>query len=249
MKIIIIGGTGLIGSKLVTQLRDHDVVAAAPNTGVDTITGEGVAEVLVGADVVVDVSNSPSFEDEAVLDFFRTSTTHLLAAEEAAGVSHHVALSVVGTEKLSSSGYMRAKVAQEELIRASGTPWSLVHATQFYEFLTAIAQAATVGAEVRVAPVAFQPMAADDVAAAIARVAVGRPLIGTQEIGGPERVQMDTFLREVLEQRGDARTVVTDPRATYFGTELTGDDLVPGPGAALGSTTYADWSIQQTVTA
>lgn len=247
MKIVVIGGTGLIGSKLITRLTEHghDAVAAAPNTGVNTLTGEGLAEVLVGADVVVDVSNSPSFADADVLDFFTRSTTNLLAAEKVAGVGHHVALSIVGTDRLPASGYLRAKVAQEDLIRAGGVPWSIVHATQFFEFTMAIAQAATVGTEVHLSTGYFQPMAADDVVAQLGPITVGTPLAGVQEIGGPEKVRMSDFVAAALAAKGDPRTVVADPHATYFGAELTGDELAPGPDALLGTTTYDAWSAAQ----
>jgi len=243
MKIVVIGGTGLIGSKLVAKLVEHghEAVAASPGTGVDTLTGEGLAEALAGAEVVVDVSNSPSFEDAAVLDFFRTSTTNLLAAEAAAGVGHHVALSVVGTDRLPDSGYFRAKIAQEELIKASPVPWSIVHATQFFEFFHAMAQSASDGASVHLAPVLVQPMAADDVAAAVGRVAVAAPLHGTVEVGGPEQFRLDDFIRQGLDAHEDPRKVVTDPKAPYFGAQLSERTLVPGDGALLAATRFADW--------
>ena len=213
MKIVVIGGTGLIGSKLVTSSRaqGHDAVPASPDTGVNTLTGEGLAEALAGADVVVDVSNSPSFEDAAVLEFFETSTRNLLDAEAAAGVGHHVALSVVGTERLPDSGYMRAKVAQEKLIKSSSIPFSIVHATQFFEFATRIADDATDGDTVRVPPALIQPMAADDVAAEVCTVTLARPLNGTIEIGGPEPLRFEDFVRERLRADGDQRVVVADP--------------------------------------
>src|SRR5438093_11163919 len=219
MKIVVIGGTGLIGSMLVNKLREHghEAVAAAPNTGVNTLTGEGLAEVLKGASAVVDVSNSPSWEDAAVLKFFETSTRNLLTYEAAAGVEHHVALSVVGTDRLSESGYFRAKIAQEELIKRSAIPYSIVHATQFFEFIERIADAATDGNVVRLAPALIQPMAADDVASALARVAVGPALNGTVEIAGPDRFRLDELVRESLERRDDPREVITDPQARYFG--------------------------------
>lgn len=250
MKIVVIGGTGLIGSKLIARLTEHghEGVAAAPNTGVDTLTGEGLAEVLVGADVVVDVSNSPSFADADVLDFFTRSTTNVLRAEEDAGVRHHVALSIVGADRLPASGYLRAKVAQEALIRDGGVPWSIVRATQFYEFTAAIAQAATVGDEVHLSTGWFQPMAADDVAAALGPVTVGAPLVSFQEIGGPEKVRMSDFVKAALAAKGDPRTVVADPAAEYFGTVLAGDELVPGPDAHLATTTYDEWVSAQGVT-
>lgn len=250
MKIVVIGGTGLIGSKLITRLAEHghEGVAAAPNTGVDTLTGEGLAEVLVGADVVVDVSNSPSFADADVLDFFTRSTTHLLEAEKAAGVRHHVALSIVGADRLPASGYLRAKVAQEGLIRDGGVPWSIVRATQFYEFTAAIAQAATVGDEVHLSTGSFQPMAADDVVAALGPVTVGEPLGRSQEIGGPAKVRMSDFVAAALAAQDDPRTVVADPAAEYFGTVLTGDELVPGPDAHLSTTTYDEWAAARAAT-
>lgn len=243
MKIVVIGGTGLIGSKLVTKLTEHghDVVAASPNSGVNTITGEGLAEVLAGAAVVVDVSNSPSFEDAAVLKFFETSTRNLLAAEAVAGVTHHVALSVVGTDRLSESGYFRAKIAQEKLIKESSVPYSIVHATQFFEFVKSIADAATVGPTVRVAPVFIQPMAADDVAGAVDGVATGSPLNGTVEVAGPERFRLDEFIRQGLSARNDPREVVADPDSRYFGAQLSERTLVPSADAKLGETYFKDW--------
>jgi uncharacterized protein YbjT (DUF2867 family) len=215
MKIVIIGGTGLIGSKLVTKLREHghEAIPASPDTGVNTLTGAGLAQAFTGADVVVDVSNSPSFEDTAVLNFFQTSTSNILAAEKQAGVRHHVALSVVGTERMGESGYIRAKQAQEKLIRESGVPYSIVHATQFFEFVTRIADELTVGNEVRVPPVLFQPMAADDVAKAVGRVAVGSPLNGMVEVGGPQQFRFDEIIRRALAARKDPRQVIADPKA------------------------------------
>jgi len=243
MKIVVIGGTGLVGSKLVSKLREqgHDAVAASPDSGVNTITREGLAEVLRGASVVVDVSNSPSLEGAAALTFFETSTRNLLAAEAEAGVRHHVALSVVGTERLSESGYFRAKIAQERLIKGSPIPYSLVHATQFFEFVKSIAAAATDGNRVCLAPVLIQPMAADDVAKAVARVAVGTPVNGTVEIAGPERLRLDELIRLSLRSQNDPREVVADPRARYFGAELTERTLVPNDDAQLGSTRFEDW--------
>jgi uncharacterized protein YbjT (DUF2867 family) len=243
MKFVVIGGTGLIGSRLVTDLREygHEAVAAAPSTGVNTLTGEGLADVLAGASVVIDVANSPSFEDAAVLEFFETSGRNLLAAEAAAGVGHHVALSVVGTERLPDSGYLRAKAAQEKLIEDASIPFSIVHATQFFEFVPAIADAGTDGDTVRMAPVSFQPIAGEDVARVVGKVAVGAPLNGRVETGGPERVRMDTFFRDALASRNDPREVVTDPHARYFGTELSELSLVPGDDAVLGEIRYADW--------
>jgi uncharacterized protein YbjT (DUF2867 family) len=243
MKIVVIGGTGLIGSKLVTRLGEQgqEMVAAAPDTGVNTLTGEGLADALAGASVVIDVSDSPSFEDSAVMRFFETSTRNLLAAETVAGVAHHVALSVVGTERLPGNGYFRAKIAQEQLIEKSSIPYSIVHATQFFEFVDSIADAATVGGTVRVAPVLFQPIAGDDVAQAVGRVAIGSPLNGRVEVAGPERFRMDEFFRGALAARHDSRAVVTDPHARYFGAELSEGTLVPGRGAILAETRYRDW--------
>ena len=243
MKIVIIGGSGLIGSKLVAKLREHghEAVAASPNSGVNTLTGEGLAEVLVGASVVVDVSNSPSFEDAAVLEFFETSTRNLLDAEAAAGVRHHVALSVVGTQRLPNSGYLRAKAVQEKLIAGSSIPYSIVHATQFFEFIKSIADNATDGDTVRLPPVLFQPLAADDVARAVGRVAVGAPLNGMVEIGGPEQFRFDELIRRALRTRHDPRQVVADPHARYFGTELEERSLVPDDGAILGTTQFREW--------
>ena len=243
MKIVVIGGTGLIGSKLVTRLgeRGHDMVAAAPNTGVDTLTGVGLTEAMVGASVVVDVSNSPSFEASEVMRFFETSTRNLLAAGAAAGIAHHVALSVVGTERLPESGYLRAKLAQEQLIEKSSIPYSIVHATQFFEFVGSIADAATVDGTVRLAPVFFQPIAGDDVAQAVGRISIETPLSGRVEVAGPERFRMDEFVREALAARHDPREVVTDPHARYFGAELSEGTLVPGGDAILAETRYRDW--------
>jgi uncharacterized protein YbjT (DUF2867 family) len=243
MKIVVIGGTGLIGSKVVTMLGEHghEAVAAAPNTGVDTLTGEGLAEALTGASVVVDVSNSPSFEDAAVMEFFRTATGNLLAAAASAGVGHYLALSVVGTERLPDSGYLRANLAQEELIQSSSVPFSLVHATQFFEFVPSIADGATTDGAVRIPPVLFQPVAAADVARVVARTAAGLPLNGRVEVAGPEQYRMDEFFREALAARDDPREVVTDEHAKYFGTELSEQSLVPLGEAILGDTRYADW--------
>jgi uncharacterized protein YbjT (DUF2867 family) len=243
MRIVVIGGTGLIGSKLVDNLRaqGHEAVPASPGTGVDTLTGDGLDEVLEGADVVVDVTNSPSFEDAAALEFFTTSTRNLLAAEGIAGVAHHVALSVVGTDRLPDSGYFRAKLAQEEMIEGSSIPYSIVHATQFFEFLGRMADSATDGNTVRVAPVLIQPMAADDVAAALADVAAGQPVNGIVEIAGPERFRYDELVRRTLADRGDPRQVVADPDALYFGARLGEDSLVPADGARLGETHLDHW--------
>ncbi|GEK21122.1 SDR family oxidoreductase [Cellulomonas xylanilytica] len=244
MRIVVIGGTGLVGSKLVTLLaaQGHEAVAASPGTGVDTLTGDGLADVLVGADVVVDVSNSPSFEAAAVLEFFETSTRNLLAAEAVAGVRHHVALSVVGTQRLPESGYFRAKIAQEQLIETSTIPYSLVHATQFFEFVGGIVDSATDGSTVRLAHVLIQPMAADDVAEALRDVALGAPTHGRADIAGPERFRLDDLGRRFLAARDDPREVVTDPTATYFGATLDEDTLVPVGEAALGRTRLEDWA-------
>ncbi|MFF3374099.1 SDR family oxidoreductase [Streptomyces sp. NPDC002680] len=247
MKVVVIGGTGLIGSKLVGKLNahGHEAIAAAPNTGVNTLTGEGLAEVLEGASVVVDVSNSPSFADDAVMEFFRTSTTNLLKAETEAGVTHHVALSVVGTERLQESGYFRAKQVQEELIKESGIPYSIVHATQFFEFMKGIADMSTEGDTVRLAPVKIQPISSDDVAAAVGRTAIGAPLNGLVEVAGPDVFQLDELIRKGLAAKGDPRKVVTDPHAPYSGAEVQEGTLVPGPGAQIAETRFTDWLAQQ----
>ena len=243
MKIVIIGGTGLIGSRLVTKLNalGHEAVAAAPNKGVNTLTGEGLAEVLNGAQVVVDVSNSPSFEDAAVLNFFQTSTRNLLSYEAAAGVGHHVALSIIGTDQLPDSGYMRAKVAQEKLIKESSIPYSIVRATQFFEFVNRISDSFTDGNTVRVPPVSFRPMAADDVVSEVGRVAMGSPVKGIVEVAGPEEFRFDELIREGLASRKDPREVIADPHARYFGTELSERSLVPAGEAQLGEIRFADW--------
>ena len=246
MKIVVIGGSGLIGSKLVNKLREHghEAVAASPNSGVNTLTGEGLAEVLKGASVVVDVSNSPSWEDAAVMNFFETSTRNLLAAEAAAGVKHHVALSVVGTERLLESGYFRAKIAQENLIKASSIPYSIVRATQFYEFVKGIADFSTKDNEVHLPTALIQPMAADDVASAVGRVAVGQPVNGIVEIGGPETFHMDELVRRGLAARKDPRKVVADPQAKYYGVKLTERELVPENNARLGAIRFDEWLAQ-----
>jgi uncharacterized protein YbjT (DUF2867 family) len=248
MKIVVIGGTGLIGSKVVAKLGEHGyhAVAASPASGVNTLTGEGVPQVLEGASVVVDVSNSPSFEDAAVMEFFTTSTGNLLGYEGAAGVGHHVALSVVGSDRLPDSGYLRAKVAQEKLIKESLIPYSIVRATQFFEFLKSIADSATEGNTVRLPSVRFQPVAAEDVATVLGKVAVGfkSPLNGIVELGGPEQFRFDEFIRRGLSARKDAREVIADPHARYFGTELSEDSLVPGNDALLGETHFEDWLSQ-----
>jgi uncharacterized protein YbjT (DUF2867 family) len=243
MKVVIIGGSGLIGSKVVARLREqgHEAVPASPDTGVNTLTGEGLAQVLTGAAVVIDVSNSPSFEDAAVLKFFQTSTSNLLAAEAVAGVGHHVALSVVGSDRAPDSGYLRAKIAQEKLIRTSSIPYSIVRATQFFEFLKRTADEATDGNTVRIPPVLFQPMAAEDVARAVARVAVSAPVNGIVEIGGPQQFRFDEFIRLGLAARQDPRVVIADPHAHYFGTELGERTLVPGADARLGEIRFEDW--------
>jgi len=248
MKIVVIGGTGLIGSKVVSKLNAHGhaAVAASPDTGVNTLTGEGLSAVLAGADVVVDVSNSPSFEDAAVLEFFEKSTGNLLAAEAAAGVGHHVALSVVGTQRMADKGYFRAKSVQETLIRGFSVPYSIVHATQFYEFLKSIAALATDGETVRLPPVLFQPIAAEDVATAVARTAAGAPVNGIVEVGGPEQFRMDELIRQALQARNDPREVITDPDALYFGDYKVDDStLVPAEGAMLGEVRFQDWLEQQ----
>lgn len=244
MKIVVIGGSGLIGSGVVRKLTEHghEAVAASPSTGVDSITGEGLAEALAGASAVVDVSNAPSWDETAVLEFFTTSTRNLLAAEAVAGVGHHVALSVVGSERMTASGYFRAKVAQEALIEAGPVPASIVRATQFFEFLGSIAQTATDGDTVRLSPALIQPVAADDVSAAVARVAVGAPIGGMVEVGGPESFPLDELIRTVLAARDDPRHVVTDPSAPYFGwVPLEERTLVAGPDAIVGPTRFQDW--------
>jgi uncharacterized protein YbjT (DUF2867 family) len=244
MKIVVIGGTGLIGSKVVEKLtaHGHDAVPASPQTGVKTLTGDGLDDALDGADVLVDVSNSPSFADDDVMSFFVTYTTNLLEAEKRAGVQHHVALSVGGTGTLPDSGYLRAKAAQENLSTKSGLPNSIVHATQFFEFTKAIADSSMVEGKLHLAPVHYQPIASDDVASVVTRVAEGAPLNETEEIGGPDRVRMDQFIPAALATSGDVREVVVDEHAQYFGTELSDDSLVPGPDAELGSISYEAWA-------
>ena len=244
MKIVVIGGTGLIGSQVITALTEHghQAIAAAPNTGVNSITGEGLDDAFTGADVVVDVSNSPSFADQAVLDFFTTSTTNLLAAERKAGVGHHVALSIVGVERPSDGGYFIAKAAQEKLIRESGQPFSIVHATQFFEFIGSIADTETTGDTVTLPPVLFQPVAAAEVAKAVARAAAGTPTNGTVDIAGPERGRFDEIVRRVLTSRDDPRMVVGDPAKTYFGAHVGETSLVPDPEVSpRGVTTLDEW--------
>ena len=234
MKIVVIGGSGLIGKKLVNKLREsgHEALAASPSSGVNTLTGVGLSEALEGAQVVVDVANAPDWEDNAVLAFFETSGRNLLTAEAAAGVGHHVALSVVGTDRLLASGYFRAKMAQEKLIKASPIPYTIVRATQFYEFVGGIAQFATEGQTVRLPPVLMQPIAADDVAAALADVALAEPLNGTFELAGPEPIRQDDLVRQFLKATGDARTVITDPQALYYGLPVNDQSFTPGDNAA-----------------
>ncbi|HEX5165525.1 MAG TPA: SDR family oxidoreductase [Thermomicrobiales bacterium] len=243
MKIVVIGGTGLIGSKLVAKLQEHghEAIPASPRLGINSITGEGLAEVMSDASVVVDVSNAPSWEDSAVLKFFETSTRNLLAAEAKAGVGHHVALSVVGTDRLAESGYFRAKIAQEKLIREASIPYTIVHATQFFEFMQSIAEAATEGDIVRLPSVYIQPMAAEDVASAVGRVAVGAPANGIVEVAGPDRFLLDELIRGRLSASGDPRMVITDPNASYYGINPGLRVLLPGDGAQIAETHYADW--------
>ncbi|QCO19463.1 SDR family oxidoreductase (plasmid) [Azospirillum brasilense] len=248
MKIVVIGGTGLIGSKLVQTLRErgHDALAASPKTGVNTITREGLAQAMDGAAVVVDVTNAPVWEDKAVLDFFETSGCNLLAAEAAAGVRHHVALSIVGSERLPDNGYFRAKVAQESLIKASGIPHTILRATQFFEFVGGIAQAATVGGEIRLSPALIQPIASDDVVAALAEVALASPVNGTLEVAGPEAIPLDELVRRLLQATKDTRKVVPDIHARYFGDVLNDQSLTPGRNPRLGTTRFEDWLGRQT---
>lgn len=243
MKIVVIGGSGLIGTKLVKILRQggHEAVPASPSSGVNVLTGEGLAEAMAGAQVVVDVSNSPSFEDKAALEFFETAGRQLAAAEATAGIGHHVALSVVGTDRLLASGYFRAKLAQEKLITSSGIPYTIVRATQFFEFVGGIAQSATDGQTVRLPPAAMQPIVSDDVAATLADVAVEKPANGTLELAGPERIGMDALVARYLKATGDARTVITDPDAGYFGTAVDDQSLTPGDNPRLGTTRFDEW--------
>jgi len=249
MKIVVIGGTGLIGTKVVSNLRErgHEAVTASPRSGVNTLTGEGLAEALASAQVVVDVANSPSFEDKPAMDFFETSGRNLLAAEKTASVKHHVALSVVGTDGLtgsgagSLSGYFRAKLAQEDLIRASGIPFTIVHATQFFEFAKSIAQSASDGSTVRLSSVLMQPIAAEEVSAAVAEVALGQPVNGMIEVAGPDQIRQDELVRQFLAATGDTRKVITDPSAGYYGIAVNDESLLPGDGARLGKTHYKDW--------
>jgi len=243
MKIVVIGGTGLIGSKVVKVLRDqdHEVIAASPSKGINSVTGEGLAAALADAQVVVDVANAPSWEDKAVLEFFETSGRNLVAAEVIAGVGHHVALSVVGTDRLLASGYFRAKMAQENLIKTSPIPYTIVRATQFFEFVAGIAQSATEGQAVQLPPVLMQPIAADDVAAVMAETALVRPSNGTFDLAGPETIRQDDLVRQFLAATGDTRSVVTNPKALYFGLTVNDQSLTPGDNPRLGSTRFADW--------
>jgi uncharacterized protein YbjT (DUF2867 family) len=249
MKIVVIGGTGLIGTKLVNNLRErgHEVLAASPKSGVNTFTGEGLAEALTGAQVVVDVANAPVWEDKAVMEFFQTAGRNLLAAEKAAGVRHHVALSIVGADRLPASGYLRAKVAQENLIKASGIPFTIVRSTQFFEFAKGIVQSATEGQTVRLSPALFQPIAADNVAAALTGFALAEPLNGTVEIAGPEPIRMDEFARRFLSATRDPRKVTADAHAQYFGTELNDQSLTPGANARLAPMRFEEWLTRSTV--
>ncbi len=248
MKIVVIGGTGLIGSKLVQTLRErgHDALAASPKTGVNTITREGLAQAMDGATVVVDVTNAPVWEDKAVLDFFETSGRNLLDAEAAAGVRHHLALSIVGSERLPDNGYFRAKVAQESLIKASGIPHTILRATQFFEFVGGIAQSATVGGEIRLSPALIQPVASDDVVAALAEVALASPVNGTLEVAGPEAIPLDELVRRFLQATKDTRKVVPDIHARYFGDVLNDQSLTPGRNPHLGAIRFEDWLGRQT---
>ena len=251
MKIVVIGGTGLIGSKLVQNLRErgHDALAAAPSTGVNSITREGLAQAMDGADIVVDVANAPSWEDQAVLEFFETSSRNLLAAEAAAGVRHHVALSIVGSERLPENGYFRAKVAQENLIKASGIPYTILRATQFFEFVGGIAQAATVGEEIGLSPALIQPLASDDVVAALTEVTLATPVNGTVEVAGPEAMPLDELVRRFLRATQDTRKVVPDVHARYFGSVLDDQSLTPGKNPRLGAIRFEDWLGQSTAQA
>ena len=246
MKLVIVGGTGLIGSKLVTNLREqgHEAVPASPDTGVNSLTGEGLAEVLRGAQVVVDVSNSPSFEEAAVMEFFTTSSRNLLKYAADADVKHYVALSVVGTERIPDSPYLRAKNAQETLIKDGGIPYSIIHATQFFEFVKGIADFSTQGNQVHLAPVLIQPMASDDVAKAVARISVGTPVNGIVEVAGPEKFRLDELIRRCLSALGDSREVVADPNSLYSGARLSERTLVPEDDAKLGEIRFGDWLAQ-----
>jgi uncharacterized protein YbjT (DUF2867 family) len=243
MKIVVIGGTGLIGSKVVANLRQkgHEVTAASPNTGVNTVTGEGLADAVAGAQVVIDLANSPNFADDAVMTFFKTSGGNLIAAEKAAGVRHHIALSVVGTDRNPASGYLRAKLVQEELIKGSDIPYTIIRSTQFFEFLGGIAQSATDGNTIRLSPAHLQPVASNDVAALVAKVAIAAPANGVIELAGPERIGLDDLVRRYLTAKHDPRTVVTDVHARYFGTELNDRSLTPGDNPNIGSTSFEAW--------
>jgi len=243
VKITVIGGSGLIGSKVVSRLRQkgHEVVAASPNSGVNTLTGEGLTEALAGAVIVVDLANSPSFEDEAAMHFFMTAGRNLLAAEAAAGTAHHVALSVVGTERLLEMGYFRAKLAQEDLIKDSGRPYTIVRSTQFFEFTAAIAQSGTVGQTVRMSPALYQPIASDDVADAVVDAALGAPVNGTIEIAGPDRIPIDELVRRFLSATHDPRTVIADSHAGYFGIPVNDQSLTPGENSRIGAIRFEDW--------
>lgn len=249
MKIVVIGGTGLIGSKLVNKLRQlgHTAIAASPESGINTITGQGLNEVLQQADTVVDVSNSPSFEDKPVMEFFQKSTTNLLTAATYAGVKHYVAMSVVGSDRIPESGYLRAKLAQEELIKVSGIPYSILRSTQFFEFAARIAKEATVGQEVHIPPAAFQPIAADDVVATLADIVVGSPLNATVEVAGPVRMPMTEFVRYYLDATEDSKQLIADEHARYFGAELNDQSLVPGENPRLGKIKFEDWFSTQLV--
>jgi uncharacterized protein YbjT (DUF2867 family) len=246
MKIVVIGGSGLIGSKLVTKLTQagHQVVAASPASGVNTLTGEGLAEALTGAEVVVDVANSPSFEDNAVMDFFVTSGNNLLAAEKTAGVQHHIALSVVGTERLQGSGYFRAKLAQEKLIKEAGIPYSILHSTQFFEFVGGIVQSGTVGDTVHISPAPIQPIASDDVVSALAEVTLGSPLNSTVEVAGPEKFKLSDLVKKYMGLKNDSREVIADIHAPYFGVELNESSLIPGENPRVGTIRYDEWISQ-----
>lgn len=247
MKIVVIGGTGQLGSKIVAKLQEdgHEATAASPDSGVDTITGEGLAEALAGAEVVVDASNAPAWEDAAVLDFFQTSSRNLTAAAANAGVKHYVAMSIVGADRLPDSGYLRAKIAQEEVVKSALVPFTIVRATQFFEFVGRIADSSTTGTTVRLPPAMFQPAAVAELAAGVASVAEGEPANGVVEVAGPEALRMDETVARVLSAEGDARTVVTDPHAQYFGTELNTESLVPDEGPRLTPTRFDDWLVQR----
>jgi uncharacterized protein YbjT (DUF2867 family) len=249
MKIVVVGGTGLIGTKVVNKLHEqgHEVVAASPSKGIDSITGEGLAEAMAGAEVVVDVANSPSFEDKPVMEFFETSGRNLLAAEASAGVRHHVALSVVGTDRLLASGYFRAKMAQENMIKASAIPYTIIRATQFFEFVGAIAQSATEGQSIRLPSAMMQPIVSDDVATIVAEITIEKPLNATIDIAGPEQIRMDEFVRRFLSAIQDSRKVITDDNARYFGVEVNDQSLTPASPARVGKTHFGDW-LSRTIT-